>query len=819
MSTKYTVISRILDKTVLQGFMIIDELGQGLPKAVSLPQIRNAGDKVQYTNARYSKEYGTLTGVGIDLVSLPSITPDYSITENNGVVAISTIVDVDTKQELGVICFNGIGLKYQVSYKKLNELCSKYKPLNFKILPNNNIVFLDNSPLPKVEMKMPKKEERVYNSNLNSTKPVNMAKSKTEQHEIGIIDLDAVNISDFVKPAQEKFYLALINMQKLTPYYHCCLQAIKRIAVTGLGTMGVTEDTLYYDLEFVASLSVAELTFVLIHEVGHIAQQHSIRGRGKDHDLFNIACDLYINALICMDFGIYYGQEEKTFDNKSVLKTPIFGSYLETIGEVIDLAVDTPETIYKRLREENPNGAQSSPQGQQGQGQEQQGQGQGQEQQGQGQGQSQQGQEQGQSQSQSQGQQGQSKQGQGQEQQGQSGTSVAQALNNISVGTYEARSDVNNEVTQNAQSQINQGVSNIKSGLSSGNQQQVSDGLSNVQQGLDALKSQTQAGIDKIESGLEVIKDAVDNPQQQPNQPNNQTDSEGDLSQNNADIDSQPLTKEVTVTYKGKKLTAIVNMDIMTNNSKQDKDTQDNNVSKSKDALQRIRTKLDMVAEETGEPLVKNAGKGAGLTDRYIDFGLSSSIDWRVLLKNALKVEHKKMFTLASPNTDYMNMGMTLADRRKVGKPSKASGVKIAIDVSGSVSKRELDSYLSEVAAMFKFYEVEGELIYWSTEIGSVGDIETMKDLLKIKPSSTGGTDVRCVFEYLNREISVNGVYQKTKPKDISIIFIITDGVFSHNYSKYERYGKKVVWLISGNSISFSPPFGKIIDFNIKEER
>ena len=367
---------------------------------------------------------------------------------------------------------------------------------------------------------MPKKEERVYNSNLNSTKPVNMAKSKTEQHEIGIIDLDAVNISDFVKPAQEKFYLALINMQKLTPYYHCCLQAIKRIAVTGLGTMGVTEDTLYYDLEFVASLSVAELTFVLIHEVSHIAQQHSIRGRGKDHDLFNIACDLYINALICMDFGIYYGQEEKTFDNKSVLKTPIFGSYLETIGEVIDLAVDTPETIYKRLRDENPNGAQSSPRGQQGQGQSQQGQGQ-----------NQQGQEQGQGQSQSQGQQGQSQQGQSQGQgqqeqgQGQSGTSVAQALNNISVGTYEARSNVNNEVTQNAQSQINQGVSDIKSGLSSGNQQQVSDGLSNVQQGLDALKSQTQAGIDKVESGLEVIKDAVDNPQQQPNQPNNQTDS------------------------------------------------------------------------------------------------------------------------------------------------------------------------------------------------------------------------------------------------------------------------------------------------------
>lgn len=166
-----------------------------------------------------------------------------------------------------------------------------------------------------------------------------------------------------------------------------------------------------------------------------------------------------------------------------------------------------------------------------------------------------------------------------------------------------------------------------------------------------------------------------------------------------------------------------------------------------------------------------------------------------------------------------MSMGMTLADRRKYGKPSKASGVKICIDVSGSVSKKELDSYLSEVATMFRYYKVEGELIYWSTEVGNAGDVESLKDLLEVAPSSTGGTDVSCVFEYLNREKMVNGQYQKTKPKDISIIFIITDGHFSHNYANYERYGSKVVWLINGNCITFSPLFGKVVSFDIKSER
>ena len=78
----------------------------------------------------------------------------------------------------------------------------------------------------------------------------------------------------------------MLNMQALTPYYYTILAAIPRKPAP-IGTMGVTTDTLFYDMKFVANLSVSELTFVLIHEILHIAMQHSVRfGKRKNHDLW-----------------------------------------------------------------------------------------------------------------------------------------------------------------------------------------------------------------------------------------------------------------------------------------------------------------------------------------------------------------------------------------------------------------------------------------------------------------------------------------------------------------------------------------------------
>ena len=166
-----------------------------------------------------------------------------------------------------------------------------------------------------------------------------------------------------------------------------------------------------------------------------------------------------------------------------------------------------------------------------------------------------------------------------------------------------------------------------------------------------------------------------------------------------------------------------------------------------------------------------------------------------------------------------MNLGMTLADRRAIGKPTHISHVKFAIDVSGSVSTQELNAALSEINQIYKHFKVDGELIYWSTMIGDVGNFSNLKDMMKVQPVSDGGTDARCIFDYLSGKTKVHGRYESDKPRDITAIFIITDGCFSFNFNEYaQMFGKKVVWLITGvkgNLISFDPPFGRAIPLSL----
>ena len=64
-------------------------------------------------------------------------------------------------------------------------------------------------------------------------------------------------------------------------------------------TMGVDGENIYYDKNFVDSLSLDELKGVLIHEVLHVAMCHlSRKKRYHDRKKWNVACDYAINPII-----------------------------------------------------------------------------------------------------------------------------------------------------------------------------------------------------------------------------------------------------------------------------------------------------------------------------------------------------------------------------------------------------------------------------------------------------------------------------------------------------------------------------------------
>ena len=55
---------------------------------------------------------------------------------------------------------------------------------------------------------------------------------------------------------------------------------------------------------FLDDLSDSELDFVMMHEILHVVLQHCFRGKDRDPELFNIACDIVVNSNILKSKGM-----------------------------------------------------------------------------------------------------------------------------------------------------------------------------------------------------------------------------------------------------------------------------------------------------------------------------------------------------------------------------------------------------------------------------------------------------------------------------------------------------------------------------------
>lgn len=57
---------------------------------------------------------------------------------------------------------------------------------------------------------------------------------------------------------------------------------------------------IYFGPSFLNNLNDDELDFIMMHEVMHCALQHCTRESGRDHETFNIACDIVVNSNILL---------------------------------------------------------------------------------------------------------------------------------------------------------------------------------------------------------------------------------------------------------------------------------------------------------------------------------------------------------------------------------------------------------------------------------------------------------------------------------------------------------------------------------------
>ena len=115
------------------------------------------------------------------------------------------------------------------------------------------------------------------------------------------------------------------------PFFGSVVANSNFIAEPAVGTAGTDGKNIYYNPNFIESITDDQQTFIFAHEICHIAFDHIFRSEGKNKDLWNIATDSVVNAFLKQD-GL----------------------------PIVEGGVDIPEAInydaeemYKKLLEEN----------------------------------------------------------------------------------------------------------------------------------------------------------------------------------------------------------------------------------------------------------------------------------------------------------------------------------------------------------------------------------------------------------------------------------------------------------------------------------
>lgn len=198
---------------------------------------------------------------------------------------------------------------------------------------------------------MSKVEEKRRKRTINGTQ-VNQEELKKLDTKVPIKTIDENGNEKMVYiTIEQKFTKALMSLKKAKPFYYSVLVAMGNIPTYEVPTMGVSINKLYWNPNFVCEIGIEEIIFILMHEVMHVVMKHNVRAGNRDHDIWNRACDFYINTLLIHELGLKNpGDRTDIVANNSRI-----GICAEPHGLYTDMTPDelkdmTPEKIYTELQ-------------------------------------------------------------------------------------------------------------------------------------------------------------------------------------------------------------------------------------------------------------------------------------------------------------------------------------------------------------------------------------------------------------------------------------------------------------------------------------
>jgi len=195
------------------------------------------------------------------------------------------------------------------------------------------------------------------------------------------------------------------------------------------------------------------------------------------------------------------------------------------------------------------------------------------------------------------------------------------------------------------------------------------------------------------------------------------------------------------------------------------------------------------------------AGKMGSGGNRDVNDLLQVQIDWRQVLREFVTsvCTGSDYSPWRRPNRRYVSSGYYLPS----GISETVGELVLAIDTSGSIGIKELSSFLSEVRGICESVKPESiRILYWDTQVCSdeVYKQDALASITKsTKPKGGGGTDVRCVSEYMQQ--------RQIKP---AAVVVLTDGYLG---GVWGTWSVPVLWCIQSNK-GARPSVGSVVHIN-----
>jgi len=159
--------------------------------------------------------------------------------------------------------------------------------------------------------------------------------------------LDEKKVREYTK----RLLLSRIRLMESHGFYGLLLMRMRFSIDTEVANAATDGVRIYFNPEYLESLSDDKLDFIMLHEIAHIVLLHFISRIGElEPERFNIACDIVVNSLILEDLEQTHPNIENEIKDLSHTVPDGREGSLFTAEEVYDMIVFTPPKQGKKVK-------------------------------------------------------------------------------------------------------------------------------------------------------------------------------------------------------------------------------------------------------------------------------------------------------------------------------------------------------------------------------------------------------------------------------------------------------------------------------------